>query len=78
VTARLHLDFNDGTPLDTTTTPTDTHAFHYDGTYVVTLTVNDGHGGIESNIDILTIKKLPPTISFNALPASLAVGRRST
>ncbi len=67
-------DFNDGSPLVTTTTPTVTHAYHYDGTYVVTLTVNDGHGGIESNIDILTIKKLPPVIAFNALPASLAVG----
>ena len=67
-------DFNDGTPLVTTATPTETHAYHYDGTYVVTLTVNDGHGGIESNIDILTINKLPPSITFNPLPASLAVG----
>ncbi len=67
-------DFNDGTPLVTTSTPTETHAYDYDGTYVVTLTVNDGHGGIESNIDILTINKLPPTITFNPLPASLAVG----
>ena len=67
-------DFNDGTPPVTTATPTETHAYHYDGTYVVTLTVNDGHGGIESNIDILTIKKLPPLITLNALPASLAVG----
>ena len=67
-------DFNDGTPLVTTSTPTETHAYDYDGSYVVTLTVNDGHGGIESNIDILTINKLPPTITFNSLPASLAVG----
>ena len=67
-------DFNDGTPLVTTSTPTETHAYDYDGTYVVTLIVNDGHGGIESNIDILTINKLPPTITFNPLPASLAVG----
>ncbi len=67
-------DFNDGTPPVTTATPTETHAYHYDGTYVVTLTVNDGHGGIESNIDILKINKLPPSITFNPLPASLAVG----
>ena len=67
-------DFNDGTPLVTTTTSTETHAYHYDGTYVVTLIVNDGHGGIESNIDILTIDKLPPVITLNPLPASLAVG----
>ena len=67
-------DFNDGTPLVTTSTPTETHSYDYDGTYVVTLTVNDGHGGIESNIDILTINKLPPTITLNPLPASIAVG----
>ncbi len=67
-------DFNDGSALVTTATSTYTHAYHYDGTYVVTLTVNDGHGGIESNIDILTIKKLPPTITFNSLPTTLAVG----
>ncbi len=58
----------------TTSTPTVTHSYDYDGTYVVTLIVNDGHGGIESNIDILTINKLPPTITLNPLPASLAVG----
>ncbi len=67
-------DFNDGTPVVTTSTPTETHSYDYDGTYVVSLTVNDGHGGIESNIDILTIDKLPPTITLNPLPASLAVG----
>ncbi len=67
-------DFNDGTAPITTATPTITHSYDYDGTYVVTLIVNDGHGGIESTFDILTIDKLPPTIAFNPLPASLAVG----
>ena len=67
-------DFNDGTTPITTATPTITHSYDYDGTYVVTLIVNDGHGGIESTFDVLTIDKLPPTIALNPLPASLAVG----
>ena len=67
-------DFDDGTTPVTTSTPTICHVYHYDGTYVVTLIVNDGHGGIESNIDTLTINKVAPTITFNPLPTSLAVG----
>jgi len=67
-------DFNDGTSPVTTATPIETHTYHYDGTYVVTLIVNDGHGGIESTIDIVKINKLPPMISLNPLPASVAVG----
>ncbi len=67
-------DFNDGTAPVTTITPTEPHAYDYDGTYVVTLIVNDGHGGIESTIDIVKINKLPPAIALNPLPASLAVG----
>jgi Ca2+-binding RTX toxin-like protein len=53
---------------------TATHAFAFDGTYVATLTVNDGHGGIESTTETLTIDRVPLAVAFNALPASIAVG----
>ena len=53
---------------------TATHAYAYDGTYVVTLTVNDSHGGIESTSEALTIDRSPLTLALNALPASVAVG----
>ena len=65
-------DFGDGSALGTGATPT--HAYHYDGTYVVTLTVNDGHGGIETNIEALTIRPVAPTIALNPLPPMAAVG----
>ncbi len=50
------------------------HAYAYDGTYVVTLTVNDGHGGIESTTEALTIARVPLALSLNSLPSSVAVG----
>ncbi len=53
---------------------TATHAFAYDGTYVVTLTVNDGHGGIESTTEALTIDQTPLTVTLDPLPASATVG----
>ncbi len=65
-------DFGDHTVA---TGVTATHAFAYDGTYVVTLTVNDGHGGIESTTEALTIDPVPLTVTLNPpLPASPTVG----
>ncbi|WP_165219276.1 PKD domain-containing protein [Aquisphaera insulae] len=53
---------------------TSSHAYAYDGTYVVTLTVNDGHGGIESTTRALTINRVPLLLTLSALPASIAAG----
>ena len=51
-----------------------THAYAYDGTYVVTLTVNDGHGGIEATTEQLTIARVPLAVGLNSLPAIVSVG----
>ena len=53
---------------------TATHAYAYDGTYVVTLTVNDGHGGIESTTEAITIAKLPLALTVNPPVSNVAVG----
>ena len=44
---------------------TATHAYAYDGTYVATLTVNDGHGGIESTTEALTIARVPLSLALD-------------
>ena len=64
-------DFGDRT---SGTGQTATHAYAYDGTYVVTLTVNDGHGGIESTTEAITIAKLPLALTVNPLVSNVAVG----
>ena len=64
-------DFGDRTSGTGLTTA---HSYLYDGTYVVTLTVNDGHGGIESTTEALTIARVPLSLALNPLPASVSVG----
>ena len=62
-------DFGDGSAPVAGATPT--HAYAYDGNYVVTLTANDGHGGIETNTLYLTINKLAPSVTINAPPSAV-------
>ena len=66
-------NFGDGSP-EVTTNATPTHSYPYDGTYVATLTVNDGHGGIESMTTTLTVDADTPVVTINPLPATVAAG----
>ncbi len=64
-------DFGDHS---TGTGQTANHFYAFDGTYVATLTTNDGHGGFESTTEALTIDRVPLAVAINTLPASISVG----
>ena len=68
-------DFGDGSPDVAGEFPT--HTYAYDGTYVATLTVNDQFGGIETGVDVITVKKVAPQVTI-APPAGAVLGSAFT
>jgi len=54
-------DFGDGTSPESVMTPS--HAFADDGTYTVTLTVDDQDGGVSSETQVVTVANVAPQIS---------------
>ncbi len=59
-------NYGDGTTADTGTTPvpetlTGTHTYTVEGTYDVTLSVNDGNGGTDSSTTSIIASATPPT-----------------
>jgi PKD repeat protein len=65
-------DFGDGT-TGSTTTPTTTHSYSIVGNYVVTLTVVDSSGNIDSAAHTVDVIGSPPTAAF-APPAAARAG----
>ena len=75
-------DFDgDGTPDQTTTSPTVTHTYTAAGTYMAGLTVTDDDGDSDSVTKPVTVEEpanTPPTAAFDVSPALPAVGESAT
>jgi hypothetical protein len=67
-------DFNDG---GTGTGVRPTHRYLDNGTYTVTLTVDDGHGGVSTDTTVVTVRNVAPTAGV-AGPASGVRGQART
>jgi PKD repeat protein len=65
--------FGDGTADATTAEPTISHTYAEDGTYALTLTVDDGGGQAVVNSSVVNIANLPPEVSAG-LDDSVAEG----
>jgi VCBS repeat-containing protein len=59
-------DFGDGA---TATGASPTHAYADNGTYTVTLTVNDGQGGVSSDSLVVTVLNVTPTLTLSGASA---------
>ena len=64
-------DFGDLTLLGTGQAAT--HTYTTPGTYQVTLTVSDGHGGVSSKSQVITVTNSPPVASFTVSPSTTTV-----
>ena len=63
-------DFGDPTSALPGTGQAATHSYATPGTYQVTLTVSDGHGGVSSKSQAITVTNSPPVASFTVSPST--------
>jgi len=70
-TSTLRID-----PGGTTTTATAEHAYATNGSYDVSVTVEDGDGGTDTATTTATVENLPPSVT--ATPDDVAEGERAT
>ncbi|MBI1879051.1 MAG: PKD domain-containing protein [Chloroflexi bacterium] len=67
-------NFGDGVSLVVTNSITATHSYTDDRVYTATLQVDDGRGGTDTDMAIVTINNSPPTAVANANPNPAAKG----
>src|SRR5262249_30601003 len=62
------FDFGDGTPVVRNGTGAAPHTYADDGTYTVTIRIDDGDGGVATAISRLVVHNVPPTIALQGAP----------
>ncbi len=67
-------DFGDGSPILTDSIADASHAYEDDGTFTVTLTVEDDDGGTVTDTLVVTIENGPPVIDVLTVPATADEG----